>query len=708
MASHDLSFGPLAQEVAKIKYLGKRSWQQCVDDVVNSIVKFNSQTRNLFSPAEEKLLREAILYRWFLPGGRYIYYSDKKKRFYNNCFLFNNQGDTREGWAKTAHDAMSALMSGGGIGIDYGGIREKGSLLGQTGGVASGPLSLMQIVNDIGRQVQQGGSRRSAIYGSLPWDHPDIMQFIEAKNWSDDIVKMKERDYFFPATLDNTNISVRLDKKFWESLDSKNKNTELIYDKAIWNMLRTSEPGFQNDWDNQIFRNACIAKGELITCRIKNYIVSDSWNHETEFQFEWIEYELPIEEIINRFDDGNTIEALTMNELTKELEWKEILNAKLTQKNAKIIKLAWNAGHLKCTPDHKIFTFNYSWMEAQELKKYYPYPKINLLGKESNLLGYYDNNEFSDVYDLTVKDNHNFFANKLMVSNCTEIISADSHDVCNIGSINLARIDTKQEFADIVSVATKFLYAGSIASEVPLEQIEEVKKKNRRIGLGCMGFHEWLIKREFKYEFNSELQKWMEIYQSVTSNIGKECAKVTGENESIATRSIAPNGTIGIIAETTTGIEPVFATAYKRKYIVGDKDRKFQYVIDSTTKRLIKEGYIKNPNEVEDAITLSKDPEKRIKFQWNIQKYVDQGISSTINIPNFSQMELTQQLKEKENYKILLRRYLPELRGITFYSDGSRGGQPLEKVDYNTASIMEGVIVDETSSAACGSGLCGS
>ena len=74
-------------------------------------------------------------------------------------------------------------MSGGGIGIDYSVLREKGAKLRRTGGTASGPIDLMLAINEIGRRVMQGGSRRSAIYASLNWQHADANAFLHAKDW---------------------------------------------------------------------------------------------------------------------------------------------------------------------------------------------------------------------------------------------------------------------------------------------------------------------------------------------------------------------------------------------------------------------------------------------------------------------------------------------------------------------------------------------
>ncbi len=102
----------------------------------------------------------------FIPGGRYLYYAGRALHYWNNCFLLKPEFDTREEWGSYANRVFSCLMVGGGIGGDYSVLREKGAALSRTGGQASGPLPLMDAVNEIGRNVKQGGSRRSAIYAS--------------------------------------------------------------------------------------------------------------------------------------------------------------------------------------------------------------------------------------------------------------------------------------------------------------------------------------------------------------------------------------------------------------------------------------------------------------------------------------------------------------------------------------------------------------
>ena len=137
-------------------------------------------------------------------------------------------------------------------------LRPSGSPLKRSGGTSSGVLPAMKITNEIGRGVMSGGKRRSAIWAGLIWSHPDIVEFIDAKNWSHEVRKIKEKDYDFPATLDMTNISVILDRAFFDAYDDGDGKAHEIYWKVIERMCKTGEPGFSVNYDNprESLRNA--------------------------------------------------------------------------------------------------------------------------------------------------------------------------------------------------------------------------------------------------------------------------------------------------------------------------------------------------------------------------------------------------------------------------------------------------------------------
>ena len=202
------------------------TWDALAERLVEDVCGTRwGKDRALMSQEDREQLTQYIKEMKFIPGGRYLYYAGRINSFFNNCFLLRGEEDTREEWAELAKRATSCLMTGGGIGIDYSIFRPEGKPLSKTGGLSSGPIPLMNIINEIGRGVMQGGSRRSAMYASLNWLHEDIPQFMVAKNWSDTIKTIKQQDFNFPAPLDMTNISINYDNKWKYNADRANLHT---------------------------------------------------------------------------------------------------------------------------------------------------------------------------------------------------------------------------------------------------------------------------------------------------------------------------------------------------------------------------------------------------------------------------------------------------------------------------------------------------
>ena len=170
-----------AEDIFNAKYRQgpNDTWDALSERIVEDVcgTRWGQQPR-LLGKDDCRQLAEYIKEQKFMPGGRYLYYAGRPAKFYNNCYLLRAEEDTREEWSNRAWRAMSCLMTGGGIGIDYSRLRASGKILERTGGKASGPLPLMYTVNEIGRNVMQGGSRRSAIYASLNWRHEDIPLFL--------------------------------------------------------------------------------------------------------------------------------------------------------------------------------------------------------------------------------------------------------------------------------------------------------------------------------------------------------------------------------------------------------------------------------------------------------------------------------------------------------------------------------------------------
>lgn len=518
--------------INKYKHQGCETWDDLCRVLVNEVVKDRI-------PKEDK--DDLIRYMQegkFFPGGRYLYYAGRPVKFYNNCYLLRSLSDDREDWADLSWKAESCLLTGGGIGNDYSVYRDSKQTIRRTGGRASGPIPKMLMVDQIGRNVMQGGSRRSAIYASLNHRHGDIEQFLKIKDWHNipvgntgkSLWDIKQDDFTFPAPLEYTNISVNYDTNWIENY-YKNNDVGEVFLKNVEQALRTGEPGFSfnfYDKENETLRNAC-----------------------------------------------------------------------------------------------------------------------------------------------------------------TEVTSEDDSDVCNLGSINLARIDDISEFAHVVELGTVFLLCGTLEADLPYDKVRQVREKNRRLGLGLMGVHEWLIRRGTKYEVSEEFHKWLHVYRGISNETSRRAADTLSISRPVATRAIAPTGTIAMLAGTTSGIEPLYAVAYKRRYLVNGNRWRYQYAVDNIAHELIEQGNL-DPDTIESAIDLANDYERRIKFQADVQDYVDMSISSTINLPSFADQSFT-----PAEFASTLARYAPRLRGFTCYPDGARGGQPLTRVDYKDAVDKLGEEFDE-------------
>ena len=234
-----------------------------VDDVCGTR---NGKDMPVMSKQDRDYLIKIITELKFLPGGRYIYYAGRDASFWNNCYLLRLMEDSREEWSAVTQRAMSCLMTGGGIGIDVSIARPSGRPLRRTGGVASGPLPLLNVINEVGRNVMQGGSRRSAMYGSLNWQHEDAQDFLKIKNWHDSkvpgtglsLAEVKRNNFNYPAPLDMMNISLNYDDEFLKEV-SNGRMPDIFIENCKQAMM-TGEPGFSfnfGDKQNETLRNAC-------------------------------------------------------------------------------------------------------------------------------------------------------------------------------------------------------------------------------------------------------------------------------------------------------------------------------------------------------------------------------------------------------------------------------------------------------------------
>ena len=308
--------------------------------------------------------------------------------------------------------------------------------------------------------------------------------------------------------------------------------------------------------------------------------------------------------------------------------------------------------------------------------------------------------EDTEVFEITVEsESHTYWTGCCLVSNCTEVVSEDDADVCVLGSVNMGFIDSLEEFETISRLGQILLLAGTDYTDYPTPEVRVTQVKNRRTGSGLMGIHEWLIRRGKQYGADLELASWLQTWKDTTRSTADEYADKWNMNRPVAVRAIAPNGSISIAGgRTTSGIEPIFAVSYLRRFL-SPEGWKAQYVVDSVAERLIKDGV--DPDKIEDAYTLSMDVERRVSFQSFVQGYVDNAISSTVNLPAWG----TPGNDDVQGFGDMIYKYLPSLRGITAYPDACRSGQPLTVVPFREAADKVGVVFEANES--CSNGVCG-
>ncbi len=502
---------------------------------------------------------------YFLPNSPTLMNAGSKLGQLAACFVLP-VGDSIEEIFDAIKYAAMIHKSGGGTGFSFTNIRSKDSRVGTTGGVASGPISFLKIFNTATEQIKQGGTRRGANMGILRVDHPDILEFIRAKEQDGEFI--------------NFNLSVALTEKFMEAVD-KGENYDLIdpHSKAV--------------------------KGTLNAKEVFDILVNKAWASGD-----------PGIVFLDRINRDNPTPA---------------------------------QGDMEST---------------------------NPCG-EQPLLPY---------------------------------------ESCNLGSINLSKFVIANNITedkdksidwdslkDVIHTAVRFLDNVIDASKFPLEKIEEKVRTNRKIGLGVMGFADMLFALELPYNSNDALklaEKVMEFIQTEGRNASHALAEERGAfpafSESIykdgkplrnaTITTIAPTGTLSIIASCSSGVEPIFALAFARHVMDGERlievNPYFENALKSRdlyTSELMEAvtnvGSIASfdflPQSIRDVFVTAMDisPEAHLRMQAAFQKYTDNAVSKTVNLPNNATVQDIDHI-----YRLA---YTLGCKGVTIYRDGSKSGQVL-------------------------------
>jgi ribonucleoside-diphosphate reductase alpha chain len=603
----DLKLSVNAVEVLRRRYLLKNDDRQIIETpselfrrVAHHIARAEANYSSDLGTGEvEEAFYRMMRDREFMPNSPTLMNAGTGLGQLSACFVLPVE-DSVEGIFKTLADMARIHQTGGGTGFDFSRVRPRGDLVGSTKGHASGPLSFMSIFDKATEVIVQGGRRRGANMGVLRCDHPDIIDFIEAKVGS--------------SALRNFNLSVGATDAFLRAVA-----------------------------DNRPF---------------------DLHNPRT----------------------GKSVRQLGARSL-----FDLIVNA------------AWRTG------DPGLIFLDH-------VNRHNPTPQIGPI-EATNPCG-----------EVPLLPYESCILASINVDRMTKDRGAGQR-------VGRAAVDW-DKLRDRIHWGIRFLDDVIDVNRYPLESIRAMALGNRKIGLGIMGFADLLLRLGIPYNsreavtFAAKLMRFMRRQSLAASeklasergvfpNFEKSIyAKDNLKLRNATVNTIAPTGTISIIAGCSSGIEPLFAVSFVRNVLSGTrlfesnplfeqmaKDRGFysRELLAEVAKHPSLAAIKDIPGDVKRLFVTAFDvaPRQHLEIQAAFQRYTDNAVSKTINLPADATVE--------DVREIYLEAHRLKCKGITIYRYGSKSGQVLsvgEEVESRSDESPDFVAADQEYAGGCVGGLC--
>ncbi len=659
------------------------------------------------------------------------------------CFVVPVE-DSTTGVFEAVRWAAEIQKTGGGTGFSFSRLRPAGDLVASTGGNASGPVSLMQVFDVATEAIKQGGTRRGANMGILRVDHPDILEFIAIKL---DPTRMRNFNLSVAATdafmravaagttydlvnprtgvvtgqLDARRVFDAIANAAWACgvpglvfIDRINElhptaalgpieatNPCVVGETLVWTYDRGAVPirdlvGSQPrvatlDGDQVVFRTAtqvvCTGKRQVYRLRTREGLVLRlTADHRVatergDVAAQHLERGMRIRAVgAAQHDAGGLRAAIDDHRFC----------------DAQLAREAHRVGMSELALHVRAHSLDIPRDRLGELVGWATVESLTVDG-------------FEPVYDLTEPTTSHFFANGLLVHNCGEqpLLPFES---CTLGSIDVGRFVAQRDLdwerlREAIHDAVRFLDDVIDANRYPLLEIERATKATRKIGLGLMGWADALVALDIPYDSDAAIELGDRVAafledESLAASVA--LAKRRGPFpawegsrwqleghaplRNATTTTIAPTGTISIIAGCSSGIEPLYALAYRRNVLDGAELTEVNpmfsrvaaergFASPALFEAISHAGGVRGndavPADVQRRFPTAHDVDvaTHVRMQAAFQRHVHAAVSKTINLHRDASAA-----DVKAAYQLA---YELGCKGITVYRDGSREGQVL-------------------------------